>query len=102
MKRLLLGALLVILLACAYSFGGHFFEATKETSTAPRPPPVQGVMADVAIEMPAPIQITTIGTVQSISTVIIKSRVDGEIAKVHFEEVQEVNEGDLLFTLDNR
>jgi multidrug efflux system membrane fusion protein len=59
-------------------------------------------MADVAIETPAPILITAIGTVQSISTVIIKSRVDGEIAKVHFEEGQEVKEGDLLFTLDNR
>ncbi len=52
--------------------------------------------------MPAPIQVTAIGTVQSIATVIIKSRVDGEIAKVHFEEGQEVKEGDLLFTLDNR
>src|SRR6266702_3440055 len=46
--------------------------------------------------------VSTIGTVQSISTVIIKSRVDGEIAKVHFDEGQEVNEGDILFTLDNR
>ena len=33
---------------------------------------------------------------------LIKSRVDGQIADVHFEEGQEVKEGDLLFTLDNR
>jgi multidrug efflux system membrane fusion protein len=102
MKRRLLAALLVILLACGYYFRGHFFEATTETRTVSRPPPAQVVMADVAIETPAPILITAIGTVQSISTVIIKSRVDGEIAKVHFEEGQEVKEGDLLFTLDNR
>ena len=38
--------------------------------------------------MPAPILVTAIGTVHSISTVIIKSRVDGEIAKVHFDEGQ--------------
>jgi membrane fusion protein, multidrug efflux system len=40
--------------------------------------------------------------VQSIATVMIKSRMDGEIAKVHFEEGQEVKEGDILFTLDDR
>src|SRR5205814_6441493 len=66
------------------------------------PPPAQAVKADVATEAPAPFLITAIGTVQSISNVIIKSRVDGEISKVHFEEGQEVKEGDLLFTLDNR
>jgi len=62
----------------------------------------QAVVADVAVEMAAPVQVSAIGTVQSIATVIIKSRVDGEIAKVHFEEGQQINEGDLLFTLDNR
>jgi multidrug efflux system membrane fusion protein len=46
--------------------------------------------------------VSAIGTVQSIATVIIKSRVDGQIADVHFEEGQDVKEGDLLFTLDNR
>src|SRR5439155_7227823 len=86
----------------AYYFRGHLFEATTETRTAPRPPPAQAVMADVATEAPAPFLITAIGTVQSIATVIIKSRVDGEIAQVHFEEGQEVKEGDLLFTIDNR
>jgi len=59
-------------------------------------------VADLAVEMSAPIEVSAIGTVQPIATVIIKSRVDGEIAKVHFEEGQEVKEGDLLFTLDNR
>jgi multidrug efflux system membrane fusion protein len=102
MKRLVLAALLVVLLAGAYYFRGHLFETATETRTAPRPPPAQAVMADVATEAPAPFLITAIGTIQSISTVIIKSRVDGEIAKVHFEEGQEVKEGDLLFTLDNR
>ena len=33
---------------------------------------------------------------------MIKSRMDGEIAKVHFEEGQEVKEGDVLFSLDDR
>src|SRR4051812_42301521 len=102
MKRLLLAGLLLVLLAGAYYFRDRFFGAATETRTVARPPPAQTVMVDMAIEEPAPILITAIGTVQSMATVIIKSRVDGEIAKVHFEEGQEVNEGDLLFTIDNR
>src|SRR5437763_9239821 len=98
MKRLLLAAVLVVLVGGAYYFRVHLFEAAKETMAAPRPALAQSVMAEVALETPTPILITAIGTVQSISTVIIKSRVDGEIAKVHFEEGEEVKEGDLLFT----
>jgi membrane fusion protein, multidrug efflux system len=101
MKRLLLAALLVALLACGYFFRELLFEKAPETRTA-RPPASQSVVADVAVETSAPIQVSAIGTVQSIATVIIKSRVDGQIADVHFEEGQEVKEGDLLFTLDNR
>jgi len=101
MKRIVLAAIFVALIACGYYFRGYFIETTTE-SRAPRPPAPQTVVADVAIEMAAPIQVSAIGTVQSMATVIIKSRVDGEIAIVHFEEGQEVKEGDLLFTLDNR
>jgi multidrug efflux system membrane fusion protein len=67
-----------------------------------RPAAAQTVVAGVAEVLPTPIQVSAIGTVQSIATVIIKSRVDGQIADVHFEEGQDVKEGDLLFTLDNR
>jgi multidrug efflux system membrane fusion protein len=101
MKRLLLAALLVVLLAGGYYFRGYFFDAATETRTA-RPAAGQLVVGDTAEQSPAPILVTAIGTVQSIATVMIKSRVDGEIAKVHFEEGQEVKEGDILFTLDDR
>ncbi|HEX9463447.1 MAG TPA: efflux RND transporter periplasmic adaptor subunit, partial [Alphaproteobacteria bacterium] len=68
-----------------------------------RPPAApQPVVADVAVETPMPIQITAIGSVQSIATVMIKSRIDGQIKEVHFKEGQEVKEGDVLFTLDDR
>jgi multidrug efflux system membrane fusion protein len=101
MKRLVLAALLVVLLTCGYFFRGFFFETATETRSA-RPAAAQLVVADVAAQSPTPILVTAIGTVQSIATVMIKSRVDGEIAKVHFEEGQEVKEGDILFTLDDR
>jgi multidrug efflux system membrane fusion protein len=60
------------------------------------------VVADVAAQSPAPILVNAIGTVQSIATVMIKARMDGEIAEVHFEEGQEVSEGDVLFSLDDQ
>jgi membrane fusion protein, multidrug efflux system len=101
MKRLLLlTALLVVLLAGGYYFRGVFFETATERTA--RPAAGQLVVGDTAVQSPAPILVTAIGTVQSIATVMIKSRVDGEIAKVHFEEGQEVKEGDVLFTLDDR
>jgi membrane fusion protein, multidrug efflux system len=101
MKRLVLAALLAVVLACGYFFRDVFFGAQSETRSA-RPAPAQLVVADVASVSPTPILVTAIGTVQSIATVMIKSRVDGEIAKVGFEEGQEVKEGDILFVLDER
>jgi multidrug efflux system membrane fusion protein len=101
MKRLMLATLLVVVLACGYFFRGVVFGTSNETRSA-RPAPAQLVVADIAAQSPTPILVTAIGTVQSIATVMIKSRVDGEIAKVHFEEGQEVKEGDILFTLDDR
>jgi multidrug efflux system membrane fusion protein len=101
MKRLVLAALLVALLAGGYYFRGYVFDTAGETRTA-RPAPAQLVVADVATQTPTPILVTAIGTVQSIATVMIRSRMDGEIAKVHFEEGQEVKEGDILFSLDDR
>jgi membrane fusion protein, multidrug efflux system len=102
MKRAFLLVLLLAVIGVGYYFRGAFLGTTAETRAPQRPSPAQTVVAAVATEEAAPILVTTIGTVQSISTVIIKSRVDGEIAKVHFDEGQEVNEGDILFTLDNR
>jgi membrane fusion protein, multidrug efflux system len=101
MKRLLLAALLVALLACGYFFRDTFLGTANETRAA-RPAPAQLVVADVAAQSPTPILVNAIGTVQSIATVMIKARMDGEIAEVHFEEGQEVSEGDVLFTLDDQ
>src|SRR5262245_6490371 len=108
MKRLLLGTLLVLALASCYLFRDSLLSSTgliAGKSAEPkgaRPAAAQAVVAGIAEVLPTPIQVSAIGTVQSIATVIIKSRVDGQIADVHFEEGQDVKEGDLLFTLDNR
>jgi multidrug efflux system membrane fusion protein len=46
--------------------------------------------------------VRAIGNVAAYSTVAIRSRVGGELMKVHFNEGQEVNRDDLLFTIDPR
>jgi multidrug efflux system membrane fusion protein len=84
-----------------YYYRDYFLGAATETRPT-RPPVAQPVVADIAAEMSAPIYVTAIGNVQSIATVMVKSRIDGEIAQVHFEEGQEIKQGDLLFTLDDR
>jgi multidrug efflux system membrane fusion protein len=100
MRRLLPAVLLIALLGSAYHFRGLVLGAGGDV--APARPAAQPVMVDDVVTMTAPIQVTAIGSVQSIATVMVKSRIDGQIAEVHFKEGQEVKEGDLLFTLDDR
>src|SRR5258707_6036991 len=101
MKGFLLAALLAVLLAGGYYFRGFFFDTATETRTA-RPAAAQLVVGDTATQSPAPILVTAISTVQSIAPVMIQSRVDCEIAKVHFEARQEVKERRMLLRLDDR
>src|SRR5215831_13863568 len=49
-----------------------------------------------------PILVEAVGTVQSISSVQLKTRVDSQIVKVNVAEGALVKEGDLLFELDAR
>jgi len=60
------------------------------------------VTVDAAMSKSVPVQIRAVGTVQAYASVTLKSQVDGEIARIHFVEGQEVKKGDLLFTLDQR
>jgi len=66
---------------------------------AQRPVPVAAAVAE---QKNIPIEIKTIGNIESYATVSIKARVNGELQKVHFTEGQEVSKGKLLFTIDPR
>ena len=101
MKRLLLATLLMAAAGSGYYYRDYFLGTATEIRPT-RPPTAQPVVADVAVEISAPVEVAGIGNVQSIASVMVKSRIDGEIAQVHFEEGQEVKNGDLLFSLDDR
>ncbi|MEJ2165891.1 MAG: efflux RND transporter periplasmic adaptor subunit [Desulfobacterales bacterium] len=65
-------------------------------------PPAVAVTAAAAVQKTVPVQLTAIGTVESCASVSIKSRISGQLVKVHFKEGQDVSQGDLLFTIDPR
>ncbi len=72
---------------------------TSQAGSAPPPVPVQTA---VARQQDVPRVIEAVGTVQALRTVAVKSQVDGVVARIHFQEGDEVKAGDLLVTLDRR
>jgi multidrug efflux system membrane fusion protein len=49
-----------------------------------------------------PIELAATGTVESRATVEVRTRVGGEVVRVHFQEGDEVSRGQLLFSVDAR
>jgi multidrug efflux system membrane fusion protein len=64
--------------------------------------PAVPVQTAVAVQQDVPRRVESIGSVQALRTVSVKSQVDGIIAQVNFQEGDEVKAGDLLVTLDRR
>src|SRR5665811_885393 len=49
-----------------------------------------------------PVYLNGLGTVQGFNTVVVRTRVDGQIDKIAFKEGQLVNQGDLVAQIDPR
>ena len=60
------------------------------------------VTAVTVAERSVPLTTKAIGNVEAYATVAIRALVSGELVKIHFKQGQEVNKGDLLFTIDPR
>jgi multidrug efflux system membrane fusion protein len=105
MKRILIS---VVFLAALIGAGVIYQRVqlsaqTKEAGPAAgRPQASVPVVATTVIRKPTPVRLEAIGTVQTMASVVVKSRIDGQIVKVHIRDGQEVKAGDPLFTLDSR
>src|SRR5712691_11018036 len=73
------------------------------SAAVPRPaaPPVP-VSAELAQRHDVAIYLTGLGTVQAYNSVLVKSRVDGQIVKINFSEGKDVTVGDVLVEIDPR
>jgi len=60
------------------------------------------VTAAVAVSRNVPIELRAIGTVRAYASVPVKSRVDGQVARIAFAQGAHVNQGDLLVQIDPR
>jgi multidrug efflux system membrane fusion protein len=69
---------------------------------AMRGDPAAPVVVAQVVEQDTPVQIRSIARVEPSATVTVKPQVAGQIVAVHFKEGQDVNKGDLLFSLDAR
>lgn len=49
-----------------------------------------------------PVQLDALGTAQAYNSVVVSSRVDGQLIRINFREGQDVKEGDLLAQIDPR
>ncbi len=76
-----------------------FLGCQKPPPPSKPPPPVK---VATAIEKKVPIYIQTVGYVQPLNTVEVKSQVTGVITALQFEEGSQVNQGDLLVKIDDR
>jgi membrane fusion protein, multidrug efflux system len=70
---------------------------------APRPPAVRVPVSAITVQRSdVPIYLNGIGTVQAFNSVVVKSRVDGQIVKINFSEGKDVHAGDVLVEIDPR
>jgi membrane fusion protein, multidrug efflux system len=73
----------------------------KQPAQAASPHPVSVAIAPVT-QQDMPVYLVGLGSVTAFYTANIKSRVDGQIMRVNFQEGQTVKEGDLLILIDPR
>ena len=74
---------------------------TPQRAAGPQRPPVTIVTAK-AERRSMPVRLDAIGTVQTLSAVTVRSRVESQIMEVGFKDGDYVKKGDLLFRLDSR
>ena len=99
-----------VILLCLIA-GGAFIVWKKQQTPGTSSPARSGSQA---VSLPTPVFVTSVrkgdmnlyltglGSVTSLNTVTVRSRVDGQLMEVHFQEGQDVTKGNLLAVIDPR
>ena len=80
----------------------YVMPAADKTAAQPHATPAVPVSVAKATRGDFPVVLSSLGTVQAYNTVLVRTRVDGEIMTLHFTEGQLVKAGDLLAEIDPR
>src|SRR3984893_13141898 len=98
--------LLIAALAAVGYFGWQRFhrgdQATAANNAQKAAPSAVRVSIAPVEKADFPVYLTGLGTVQGFNTVVVRTRVDGQIDKIAFQEGQLVKQGDLLAEIDPR
>jgi membrane fusion protein, multidrug efflux system len=87
----------VALLACAALVGCSRGQKSAKANT---PPPAVPVGVATVRQRDFPVYLTGLGSVLAFNTVALKTRIDGQITQVNFQEGQDVKVGELLIQID--
>jgi multidrug efflux system membrane fusion protein len=106
-SRWTLAAAVAVVALCGYFGWRHFYgidagtagPGAANSAQAPTPIPVTIGQAKTA---DFPVYLNGLGAVEPYQTVLIRSRVDGEVVKIAFKQGQMVKEGDVLVQIDPR
>ena len=106
-SRTIVRVLLIVAVAAAGYYGWERYQSGKQAAAQAANAqksarnPIRVSIAPVQ-KADFPVYLTGLGTVQGFNTVLVRTRVDGQIDKVAFKEGQMVNQGDLLVEIDPR
>jgi multidrug efflux system membrane fusion protein len=97
--------LLAAVLAAAGFYGWHRFHGDQTVTAGNAQKPARNAVRVTIVPVQKadfPVYLSGLGTVQGFNTVVVRTRVDGQIDKVAFKEGQLVQQGDLLVEIDPR
>ena len=100
----------VSILVVVAALGGVYFawkswsgaRSTQAETAQKRPANAVPVTVAEVSKSDFPVYLSGLGTVQGFNTVVVRTRVDGQIDKIAFQEGQIVQQGDLLAEIDPR
>lgn len=105
----IVAGLVVVVLAAAWYWHSHSTAPAGATSQqrpagggrhGMRSGPLAPVQAATAVNKSVPLYLSGLGTITAANTVTVRSRVEGQLLAIHFQEGQQVKAGDLLAEID--